>query len=216
MEIKNLLSGYQPEDKYKGTEKLLLESQLSRLEGDLRKGLVTPSQYRIELNRIENAILSLVGHKDSESKTSNSALSEEDVLAEMIKVNKRRRPEIATEAGNLLDDIAEYRKLKRTLAAHDPSGRRWSLIMSKLNGLIEKESEAKKDSIEVKTEKILSIIEEIIPDYDKLEEAFGICKGLGMNNALVETTLESKPDDTEAKILVAENIEAFVRNLKLK
>lgn len=200
-------------------ESIMLGGRLSALEKQERMGTISYSDATRMTNQIAHAILSFAGI-DSDSITPKSVqqqpqTSMEGELQTIIIQNKRRREEIANEARMILSNLQAYNNEKALIPGFDPVNRRYRVIEESFIALKEKLNEAKGDSIEAIIDRIKALIAETIPSYDKLNEAYRLASGRGMKSEYVDRTLNSRPDDNEARINVATEIELFISKISV-
>lgn len=201
------------------TESINLLGRLNALEQQERIGTISFSDANISRNRIVQAILSCAG-VDSSSITAAKVAhpkteGPEAILMTIVIQNKRRRPEIAQQADSLLSEVRAYEINKARQPSYDPVGRRHRALMEKIEKLQSDVIEAKGDSLESIVDKITNLLSETIPSYEKLREAYRLASGRGMSSGYIEATLNSQPDDDEARITIAEKIESFIATIQV-
>lgn len=202
-----------------GEEGIMLSSRLNGLRRQERLGTISFDQATMQRNRIVSAILSIGGvNVDSVTPTKVShpqTEGPEALLMTIIIQNKRRRPGIAEQADSLLSEIRDYNDNKLRNTSYDPVGRRHKALKEKIEKLKSEISEAKGDSLESIIGKVNNLLSETIPSYDKLKEAYRLVSGRGMSDSYIESTLQSQPNDDEAKITIAEKIESFIATIQV-
>lgn len=202
-----------------GDNGVLLMSRLYALEKQERLGVITHGNASMNRNRIAQAILNFAG-VDSNSIAPQTVNQKpeggiEGMLTAIIIQNKRRRIEIANEARDLLANIQSYNNEKSLSTAFDPSGRRYRVIEQRFKVLKGKLNEAKGDAIEDIVERIKTLLADIVPTYDQLDEAYRLASGRGMKSEYVDRTLNSRPNDENARIMIAEKIEEFIETIQV-
>lgn len=202
-----------------GDESTMLHSRLNAINREVRLGIVSRDKASMEYNRIVYSILECAGIDENPVVSSSIPVQSESpefTLNKIIIENKRRRPEIAIKASDILNEIRAYNDNKVQQPSFDPTGRRYRVLMDKVKDLRDSVSEAKGNSLEAIVDKINSLISDNIPSYDKLQEAYKLAVGRGMVDNHVKTILENQPDDDEARITVATAIELFIANISAK
>lgn len=197
-------------------ERVLLLGRLNSLERDERLGTMDYSTANIQRNRITQAILSHAkGYNDvivaSYSSVQQNTL--EDALNAIVRENKRRRPSLALLAEGHLKIWREYHDEKRRTPSFDVTGRRLKVIEADVNEFLSSLDEAKKDDLEAIVERVNKLIEPVVPSWNAIEEAYTLLVGRGFDDAYIRRNVELQPDDMEAKIKCAENIENYLARL---
>lgn len=188
-------------------EGLLLMSRLNSANRDNRIGVLSPAEYQVQMNRITAAVIDYA--KEQKEQTMNL----ESRLLDVITSNKRRRPELAKQAEDILHAYRTYNDTKRTTPSYDPVGRRMKAIQADYDALMLQLENEKEQSLEQIVERIAELISAAVPEYHALQEAYTLSSGRGFKNAWIEQQLMLKPDDQEVRISIAEQIEQFTAHI---
>lgn len=202
------------------TEVIMLKSRLHSIERNAHLGMISFQDASMQRNQIVHAILHLADNANINS-TSQFSISRPTVVGDfneaalmgIVVNNKRRRIDIAEEAQKILNDYRSYKDSKAQTPTFDPANRRFKALQEAANQLINR-LEAEKENDLVKTvERIAVLLEEPIPTYDQLNEAYNLACGRGFKKTYIEQQLQNRPDDEEVRIIIAEEIEGFAATL---
>lgn len=194
---------------------ILLMGRYSRVIKDYRIGICSQETYRLTINQITHAVLRnsnlSVPNQQPVSITPlpNKNTFNEHALLEIVKINKRRRPAIAEEANQVLTKYRTWKDNKTISPSFDPVGRRLRAIQQKATALIERLQQEKETALEDIIGRISTLLQEPIPTYQALAEAYKLSSGRGFNSIYIENQLQAQPDDEEVRITIAEQIEAY-------
>lgn len=198
---------------------ILLRAQFNNLKRQNLMGVISSQDHQLHYNRILNSLLEFCGGNDNETNSSAidpKAMTPEQTLLSIIEQNKRRRPQVATQAKEILDAFRNHRDSKIFSAAFDPSGRRLAAINVQYQEFLNNVNEVKKDSLEEIVGIIMDLLSAPVPSYKDLAEAYELASGRGMNDPYIITQLNAKPIDDEVKFTIAEKIEAFIGTIRVK
>lgn len=194
-----------------------LSMRFNVLEKNRMQGLISNSDYTTQRNRIVAAILDTA--KDGinvprfmESQKPAASIGSSE-LTTLHKKYKRRDTEFAAEIFSLIESFNSYATSKSTESGFDVRGRKLRALELKKNNIIEKAATLEGDNAESKVKKVMGLIADPIPSYEKLKEAWSISNGLGFRNSWIPEALNNQPNDDDVKILIAESIEDFVEVL---
>lgn len=198
-------------------EAILLMGRYSRNEANNRRGIMDKKDYDREHNRIADAVLSYAGCEPLfapvHSHNANLGFSFESTLLRISAENKRRNAVIYDECQAIIKEYREYKDTKAVNPLHDTTGRRYKIIEAKANELIAKLDETKELSREEFAAAIEKLLSATIPTYSDLADAYKLANGRKFKSIWIEQQLESKPEDTEVRIRIAEEIEIFVSSI---
>lgn len=223
MQIQNLVAAGNLEKAIKmleneyPNEAILLMGRYSRNEASNRRGIIDKKDYDREHNRIADAVLSYAGCEPlstpNNSNDSSIGLGFESTLLRISAENKRRNTVIYDECQAIIKEYREYKDTKAVNPLHDTTGRRYKIIEAKANDLIAKLNETKELSKEDFAKAIEKLLSATIPTYEELADAYKLANGRKFKSHWIEQQLESKPNDTEVRIRIAEEIEIFVSSI---
>lgn len=201
-----------------GNEGILLAARLNNLDRSVRMGTISHDSATMQRNQITHAILSFAGIDDSFSVRVKAVAqpateTPEAILQAIIIQNKRRREPIANEAREILSRLQAYRNEKALSSAFDPAGSRFRAIEHDITDLKEKLNDAKDDDIEAIVDRVKKLLSDTVPSYDQLNEAYRLASGRGMKSEYIDRTLNSRPEDPDARITIAEQIESFIATI---
>lgn len=205
-------------------EVIQLKARLASLERGERLGFISFSDASIQRAQITNAVLEMAkeifkpmsSHEITLPRMSHQNFTHESALQTIIAENKRRRPEIAQKAGAILQKYREYTDTKAASPAFDPVSRRYNAIMTEAKDLVERLEEEKLKGTENIVEAVMGWLEEPIPTFHELSEAYKLCSGRGYNNSWIEAQLQNRPADTEVNIQIAEKLEDYIATVKVR
>lgn len=192
-----------------------LYSRYNNLKRNRMLGVISYEEASIEQNKIVAALLSFAGesHSANLQQYNHTQQNEQSGLSKIIAENKRRRPDIAQRAQQILNDLRDYNDQKVENPSYDISGRRLKQIKQAEKDLQNELDEAKLDSLENIVDRINGLLFETIPPYPNLSEAYKLASGRGMQDTWIEQQLQLMPNDTEVRITIAERIETFAANI---
>lgn len=192
-----------------------LSSRFNNLSRNKSLGIISYEDASIEQNKIVAALLSFAGgsHSTNLQQYNHPQQNDQSGLLQIIADNKRRRPDIAQRAQNILNDFRAYSDTKAQNPSYDISGRRLAQIKQAEKDLQSELNESKLDSLENIVNRINGLLFETIPPYLNLSEAYKLASGRGMRDTWIEQQLQLMPDDTEVRITIAERIETFAANI---
>jgi len=127
-----------------------------------------------------------------------------------MKIAQEQAAQLAAEAEAILSEYRAWADAKHASPTFDPVNRRYKLIEEKAHRLIESIRDAKEAATENIFERVAELLSENVPSYANLNAAYDLVTGRGFASDFVRRTLLSKPDDDEARISVAEEIEDFL------
>jgi Effector-associated domain 11/TIR domain len=108
---------------------ILLQSRFNRNENDNNNGVTSSSDYKVERNRIENAVKSLIDNEFDERKVPASFKTE---MVMQVPMPSSNNPTISTKKGKALSVFISYSKkdieLKEELITHLASLRRRNIV----------------------------------------------------------------------------------------
>lgn len=202
-------------------EAVLLMSRYNRAKKENLQGMVSSSEHQRTMNQINHSVLSLVGSENtyqalpqySAPQTAVFGDFNEKALLEIVTSNKRRRPEIATEAQTILNEYRTWKDEKTVTPSYDPVNRRFKALQVKADELVKRLSDEKEVSLEKIIERIAKHLEAPVPKYSDLKEAFDLAAGRGFRSSWIEQQLQSMPNDEEVRISIAEKIEEFTTSI---
>lgn len=197
---------------------ILLGARLNSLHKRERMGVISQDQASRTRSQIAYSILAEIECEDSNHEFPQDVTIKNNLegsLKTIIIENKRRRPGLADEARDLLSELQSHNNEKSLSSSYDTSGRRFVSIETRIDQLTIKLSEAKGDAVEDIVSRIASLLSDNIPSYDNLNEAYKLAVGRGMRSEYVDKTLNTKPNDSNAQITVAEKIESFIGNIRI-
>lgn len=201
-------------------EVIMLSQRLNSLSSRERMGVLDHNEIKIEKNKITKALLELaeeVNENDQQKQSSPSKnttnMTITEILAKIISENKRLRPEITAKAHALVDRCFEYNKSQFIDPSHDPSGRIKKKIAEDVEALQKELADLKDDSLEGIVNRIKNLIQETVPSYKSLKEAYILCSGKGYKNEWIESQLDSQPDLDDTRIQIATLIESYLTKL---
>jgi Effector-associated domain 11 len=200
---------------------ILLMSRYNAANRQMSMGLVSNSENPRTMAQIAHAVLSYVGSENSYQAPPQYSAPQtavfgdfnEKSLLEIVTTNKRRRPEIATEAQNILNEYRAWKDVKTVTPSYDPVNRRFKSLQVKADELVKRLSDEKEVSLEKIVERIAKFLESPVPKYSDLKEAFGLASGRGFRSSWIEQQLQSQPNDEEVRISIAEKIEEFTSSI---
>lgn len=225
MTIKNLISNGNLEEALKiiaeqcGTNGLMLLGRYNRQMKSHRMGTVSSSSHQIEINKIVQSALYYaedlkeVSVQSVRLNDSKIADLNETALLDIIKANKRRKPDIAEEAKNILTEYRQWSDSRTENPSFDIANRRQKSIVKKANDLIEKINLKEEDNLIETVNKINQFLSHPVPTYKSLESAYKLSAGRGFNSEWIEKMIQLKPNDDETRIRIAELIEEFAATL---
>lgn len=192
-----------------------LSARYNNLKRNRMLGIISYEDASIEQNRIVSSLLHFSGNQHSfiQPQQNDFPKNEQSGLLQIIAENKRRRPDIAQRAQQILNDLRDYNDQKVENPSYDISGRRLKQIKQAEKDLQNELDEEKLDSLENIVNRINGLLLETIPPYQNLSEAYKLASGRGMRDTWIEQQLSLMPDDIEVKITIAERIETFAANI---
>jgi len=192
-----------------------LSSRFSTLSRNKSLGIISYDDATIEQNKIVAALLSFAGgsHSTNLQQYNHPQQNEQSGLSQIIADNKRRRPDIAQRAQQILNDFRDYNDEKVKNPSYDISGRRLAQIKKLEKDLQNELDEQKLDSLENIVDRINSLLLDTVPPYQNLSEAYKLASGRGMRDTWIEQQLQLMPNDVEVQITIAERIETFAANI---
>lgn len=200
------------------SEAYLLKSQFSNAKKNKMLGFLGDSEWRQIYARISFAALEMCPVSSPiqpESHMPPLSLHGLDTwLLQTIKDNKRRNEALSNAAQALLTRYRDHQDEKAKNPSFDPAGRRFDGIMKDIKDFKYSLEEKGKDNLENTVTRITALISDRVPTYEKLQEAYNLAVGRGMNSKEVERMLEAKADDEEPRISIAERIESFLSTIK--
>lgn len=202
---------------------ILLMGRLTTLNRDKMLGLIDGSTAQREMARLTQAVLHCAGAQPKQAAgytpTTRIVIAtdfKEGALLDVIRTNKRRRPEMAQEAQNILTAYRDYKDAKELKPSFDPANRRFRAIQASADALFKRLTQEQEISLEQIVEQIALLLEPIKPEYKALKTAYQLAAGRGFKNNWIEQQLIAMPDDDEVRITIAEEIEAFTANISCK
>lgn len=217
----NLLS--ESNDERISREVILLKSRLNQASSDRRYGVCDFREFAQVCSQITQGILYLIKQIDPTTISNNSQEKEETMnnatetkLQAAIAENRRRRPDVANQASELLKRYQDYNTQVKTGELKDPTGRRERALNESITKFFTELQEIKEDSLEAIVARITELLGENVPNYQNLKEAYNLCVGRGLTDVSVEKALTTEADDDDIKITIAERIESLVDQIKVK
>jgi len=194
----------------------------SRYHGNERENLtggLSKDNYQQERNRIADGVLKLSqGLNISVEVTIEPEIKEnsddyETILLEIARKNKRRNQQVFEDAEKLLKEVKNWKYQRSLNSLFDPNKRRLREIEGRAKEFVNEVNNSKKDSIEEFTKRIEELLQENVPSYDDLKEAYELSSGRGYENEWIKEQITNRPNDSETRIRIAEKIEAFVASI---
>jgi len=199
------------EDTYNNA--IMLMGRWNRLESNRHSGIIDNQEVLLETNKINVAVLSLVGvDLSSENPQTNqpNPNSMEQKLQQVVADYKRRNEKISKEALDFIAKLRNYNDEKTLNPSYDVTGRRLKFLQQEIGQFFEKLSEIKEDSIEEFVNTVNELLSANVPNYDSLGKAYNLCVGRGYSNEKVHTMLKVQSNDNEPRIYIAEQLELFL------
>lgn len=192
---------------------IMLMGRWNRLQSNITLGTLSNQETTLETNKINFAVLSLLGIDPSENQSQSNKMttdSTEDKLKKVAADYKRRNEKVSKDALDFITQLRQYNDDKILNPSYDVTGRRLRFLNQEINQFFEKLSEIKEDSIEEFVSQVNELLSASVPNYDSLGKAYNLCVGRGFSNEKVHTMLKVQSNDNEPRIYIAEQLELFL------
>ena len=195
---------------------LMLQARWNSQEKQYNLGLIEQTEWDRVRNQINWSLLQIIAHspRHKNIETLNMKIQDdhETALTNIFDKCRRRHTQLAEESIILRNELRNYNDQK-SVGGFDVSGRRFKALEEKLLIFYEKVDNTFKDKAEDIVQRVKNYLEEPVPTYENLYEAYKLVFARGFRDSWVEGQFELRPNDDEGRITIAERIEQFLNRL---